>query len=82
MKQHYPLPVDGYRPQSQQNVDLVNVNKEMEERTLRGLDLLAEFPGVDRRWLAIGRTHIEQGWMAVNRAIFQPARVSLPGDKE
>jgi hypothetical protein len=35
---------------------------------------------VDQRWLAIGRTHIEQGFMAINRSIFRPERVKLACD--
>lgn len=69
------LPVAGYRPQNELAVALVNANKRMEEMALRALDALAEDPNVDKRWLAIGRTSIEQGWMAVNRAIFKPERV-------
>lgn len=76
------LPVAGYRPQSDEAVQIVNGNKQMEESTLRMLDLLAQLPGIDQRWLAIGRTHIEQGFMAINRSIFQPARIKLPGDDE
>lgn len=72
--------MSGYRPQSEANVARVNANKEGEELILRTLDELAADPGVDKRWLAVGRTHIEQGFMAINRAIFQPARISLPGD--
>jgi hypothetical protein len=30
---------------------------------------------IDQRWLAIAQTHIEQGFMALNRSIFQPGRV-------
>lgn len=71
------LPVAGYRAQSDDNVAVVNVNKEIEERVLRILGDLKARPGIDGRWLAIGRTHIEQGFMAVNRAVFQPGRVEL-----
>ena len=74
------LPVSGYRPQSETAVAKVNANKEIEERVLRLLDALALDDTVDRRWLAIGRTAIEQGFMAVNRAVFQPGRASLPED--
>ena len=74
------LPVAGYRPQSQDAVAMVNANKEIEERLLRILDMLSEVPEVDKRWLATGRTDIERGFMAVNRAVFRPARVSLPED--
>ncbi|WP_346358037.1 hypothetical protein [Bosea sp. (in: a-proteobacteria)] len=76
MTQHSGLPVQGYRPQSGEAVGLVNLNKQLEEQVLRALDLLAANPEVDGRWLAIGRTAIEQGFMAVNRAVFKPARLS------
>lgn len=77
---HAGLPVEGYKPQAQTAVDMVNENKRIEELVLRNLDLLAGVPGIDGRWLAIGRTHIEQGFMSVNRAIFRPGRVRLEGD--
>ncbi|WP_411037632.1 hypothetical protein [Shinella sp. BYT-45] len=75
---HKPLPVAGYRPQNDGRVQLVNVSKDLEERLLRFLDVLAGDPEVDKRWLAIGRTSIEQGFMAVNRAVFKPSRIKLP----
>ena len=78
---HQGLPVSGYKPQNTAKVDLVNANKAAEERVLRILDALKSDPEVDQRWLAIGRTSIEQGFMAVNRAIFQPGRVTLEGDQ-
>lgn len=34
----------------------------------------------DPRWIAIGRTHLQEAFMFINRAVFQPARVALPGD--
>lgn len=80
MTEHKGLPVSGYRPQSDDKVALVNANKQVEESVLRLLDRLKEIEGIDPRWLAAGRTDIEKGFMAVNRAIFQPARVELPGD--
>ncbi|MFT0861748.1 hypothetical protein [Ancylobacter sp. G4_0304] len=80
MTTHKSLPVHGYRPQGGEAVRLVNEHKQMEEVLLRRLDELAARSDIDKRWLAIGRTAIEQGFMAVNRAVFQPERVSLPGD--
>ena len=82
-QKHEGLPVAGYRPQTSVAVDLVNDNKKREEVILRTLDDLAALrdpDGVlvaDGRWLAIGRTAIEQGFMAVNRSIFKPQRVTL-----
>jgi hypothetical protein len=84
--------VAGYRPQTSSAVDLVNRNKQIEEQALRILDELSKMKGpaasndvpseltVDQRWLAIGRTAIENGFMAVNRSIFKPSRVELTED--
>lgn len=82
-QQHQGLPVAGYRPQSDEKVALVNENKELEERILRQMDRLAALPAgtVDPRWFSIGRTAIENGFMALNRSIFQPGRARLPEDE-
>lgn len=80
-KMHGGLPVSGYNAQPTVAVDLVNDNKRMEEEILRALDSLANAPEIDKRWLAIGRTHMETAWMCINRSIFKPSRVKLEGDE-
>lgn len=77
---HNGLPVSGYQAQSDDKVAVVNVNKALEERVLRQIDFLKDYSGVDQRWLAIGRTQLEQAFMAINRAVFQPSRIALPED--
>ena len=77
MRVHDGLPVKGYQAQTSRNVDLVNSNKLLEEQCLQVLDQLATFDDVDKRWLEIGRTNLEQAWMAINRSIFKPSRVKL-----
>lgn len=77
-----PLPVAGYTAQIDENVQMVNLNKRDEERILRSLDLYAMNPDVDKRWLSIAKTHIEQGFMALNRAIFNPQRINLDGEHQ
>ena len=81
MREQQGLPVHGYQPQPDDNVARVNSMKLLEERVLRALDDLAGGGVSDPRWLAIGRTQIEQGFMAVNRSVFRPGRVSLPEDQ-
>ena len=76
-KPHEGLPVAGYKPQSDASVKLVNGNKQIEEVIMRILDMMKTKTTIDQRWLAIGRTSIENGFMAVNRAVFQPGRVKL-----
>lgn len=80
MTAHPGLPVHSYREQTSDRVEQVNLHKQAEERVLRILDTLKSDPTIDQRWLAIGRTAIENGFMAVNRAVFQPTRVKLPTD--
>lgn len=77
MADHKPLPVTGYTTQPPEKVAVVNQNKRIEENVLRQLDLMQDAAvdmGFDARWLAIARTHIEQGFMAMNRAVFRPRR--------
>ena len=80
MTEHAGLPVSGYKPQNDAAVGKVNHNKLLEEEVLRVLDVLKQQSEDDQRWLAIGRTGIEQAFMAINRAIFKPDRVQLPPD--
>lgn len=80
MSQHQGLPVAGYQPQPDEALALVNANKRAEERLLRTLDALRLRPGTDLHWLAVGRMSVEQGFMAINRAIMKPQRIALPDD--
>jgi hypothetical protein len=85
MTDHKPIPVAGYQPQSDAKVALVNEFKQDEERLLRKLDALVNRdPDTvirpDQRWLAIARTHFQEGFMALNRAVFQPQRIKVPED--
>jgi hypothetical protein len=82
MTQHQGLPVKGYAPQSDERVEMVNMNKMNEEQILRTLDMMAEnAQQFDPRWTAIARTHFEIAFMAMNRAIFRPRRIALPEDE-
>lgn len=79
MSEHKPMPVAGYTPQSQDRVEAVNYNKRLEEQVLRAIDHIQRNGSFDQRWASIARTQIEQGFMALNRAIFQPTRIDLDG---
>jgi hypothetical protein len=74
------LPVAGYTDQPQDRIDQVNQNKVAEEQVLRTIDRLQAQTAGDPRMFALARTNIEQGFMWLNRAIFRPERVTLPGD--
>lgn len=74
------LPVHGYRPQSTNAVEIVNYNKQVEERLLRMIETLVASGDADKRWLAVAKTFFEEGFMAINRAVFKPGRVELEGE--
>jgi len=92
MSEYNGLPVAGYQPQSAKNISVVNDNKVLEERALRQIDAMeaANKYSVsinndsiyDARMLALARTGIQQSFMWLNRAVFQPARVALPEDEQ
>lgn len=69
-------PVAGYRQLSPAEVGLANQNKLMEELILRQAEVVRATEGVDGRWASIAITHFQEGFMALNRAIFQPQRLS------
>lgn len=63
--------IKGYRELNQDEVDLMNKIKEQGV----ALDTLCEELkqiGADGRWLAIGRTELQQGVMALTRSVAKP----------
>jgi hypothetical protein len=80
--EHEGLPVKGYRPQSGANVALVDENKILEERVLRQIEAIGATDGFDPRMAALAKTKVQEAFMWLNRAIFQPSRISLPEDEE
>lgn len=81
MAEPAPLPTGYTTYTNPANVLADEQNKQIEEGILRRLDELQGHTGIDMRWLSVARDNIEQGFMALNRAIFRPQRVRLPGDK-
>lgn len=80
--QHIGLPVHGYRPQIGDAIAVVNKHKMQEEVLLRQIESYEHTMDAvyDKRWLALARTHLQVSFMALNRAVFRPARVRLPED--
>lgn len=65
--------VIGYRKHTQAEIDAVNNTKDAENQLGDWIaQLQRDVPNVDPRWVAIARTHFQQGFMALNRAVFQP----------
>lgn len=64
--------VTGYRKQRPSELELVNENKSLENVVGDQVAKVMGTLGVDKRWAAIARTHFQEGFMALNRAVFQP----------
>ncbi len=63
--------IKGYRELSEAEIEIMNRIKE------KGAEVgeLLEWLGVvdtDNRWVAIGKTHLQQGFMALTRAVAKP----------
>ena len=64
--------ISGYRELSQSEIDKINTVKSMGITLGQLIDELEKMPDIDKRWLAIGKTDLQKGLMAVTRSIAKP----------
>lgn len=65
-------PIKGYRELTEEEIDLINKLKGIGENLGLVVDHLQANPTLDQRWVSIGKTHLQQGLMALTRAVAQP----------
>ena len=74
--EYHGLPVDGYKPtQSDEKINAVNALKHAERQYAEVWKIVNRIEGVDKRWMAVAKTHIQEGTTAACKAVFQPADV-------
>ena len=64
--------IKGYRELDQAEIDLMN---EIKQKGAELGELVAKLqmqPGIDQRWIAIGKTDLQTGLMALTRGVAQP----------
>ncbi len=64
--------IKGYRDLSQEEIDLMNEAKYL---AVQVGDLVAKIqvtPLTDKRWVSIGKTDLQKGFMSLIRAVAQP----------
>ena len=76
-------PIKGYRELNATELKLINEGKELAElvgayverlRALNGISKTDEImPALDQRWISIGATKLQEGFMAVIRGIAKPS---------
>jgi hypothetical protein len=64
--------IKGYRELSQDEIDAMNKIKEAGAAIGTIVELLDMVPEIDKRWVSIGRTHLQEGLMALTRSIAKP----------
>lgn len=64
--------IEGYRELSQEEIDTMNQIKNTAKLVGGLLNDLYRQGDLDSRWLAIGRTELQQGFMALTRAVAKP----------
>ncbi len=64
--------ITGYRDLSAQEIAAMNQLKEIGEMLGDAVAGLQNTPGIDQRWVAIGKTDLQTGIMALIRSVAQP----------
>lgn len=80
------LNITGYRQLSETEAQLINEGKALAEQVGAWIAKLRQYgdtnrpgtaavsgPPLDQRWVSIGATHLQQGFMAAVRGIAQPS---------
>lgn len=62
----------GYREPTQDEMDTMAEIRKIGQ-TLKGLvEKMEKNPSFDQRWVALSKTHLQEGIMAANRAVTKP----------
>ncbi len=64
--------ITGYRELSQAEIDLMNDIKAAGKDLGDLVATLKQMPDIDQRWVSIGATELQQGLMALTRAVARP----------
>lgn len=64
--------IKGYRDLTQTEIDYMNQVKELASMVGGMVDNLMALEGIDKRWVSIGKTDLQTGFMALVRSIAQP----------
>ena len=64
--------IKGYRDLTQEEIDLMNEVKTKGAELGAIIEKLDNIPEIDKNWLVTGKLGIQQGLMAITRAITRP----------
>lgn len=64
--------ITGYRDLSEADIALMNEGKALAEQVGAFVDKLRVTSGLDQRWVSVGATDLQKGFMSLIRGIAQP----------
>lgn len=64
--------IKGYRDLSKEEIDMMNEGKALAQQVGEWIKKLETTEGLDQRFVAIGKTDLQKGFMCAIRAIAQP----------
>ena len=64
--------ISGYRELSQEEIDLMNEIKQKGKELGELVAKLRAAPELDQRWVSIGATDLQTGFMALTRGVARP----------
>ena len=65
--------IKGYRELSQEDIDAMNSIKEIAAQVGDLISSMRDgLPDADQRWISIGATDLQKGFMALTRAVAKP----------
>lgn len=64
--------IKGYRDLSQEEIDLMNRAKELANEVGELVKELERTSNLDTRWIEVGKTNLQTGFMQIIRSVAQP----------
>ena len=64
--------IKGYRELTENEIDTINSIKETAEEVGAIIEGMTGWNGADQRWVAIAKTDLQKGFLALVRAVAQP----------
>ena len=64
--------IKGYRELTEKEISVINDIKQLEDLIGQMVTEMEHYDDIDQRWLAIGKTDLQKGFMSVIRSIAKP----------
>ena len=64
--------INGHRELTDKEISVINDIKDLADLIGQMIEEMEKTDGIDQRWLAIGKTDLQKGFMSVVRSIAKP----------